>query len=215
VPQDEKEPAGAKAEGARIGPIAGVDVPLGVSRIGGDARNYVEMLAAFVRDAEERLEKLDPADLKAFTTSVHALKSAAVNIGAPAVSALAAALETAGMANDEAAITGRLGEFVAALTALNANIRAALKKAQDAVTEPAVQTSPEAREILGELKDAIRALKIDAIDAALERLRHVPLDLHWREQIAAIANMVLLACFDEALAAAEALETEQKRVQGF
>jgi signal transduction histidine kinase/DNA-binding response OmpR family regulator len=216
--KDETQPAWTQTQSepeTPIASIAGVDVALGLSRIGGKAKDYLEMLAAFVRSMEERLEALDPnGDIKTFTIHVHALKSAAANIGASAVSAEAAALEAAGMANDRAAIAERWEHFAAALAALTANIRASLREtqAENAADDPTAQTAPEAYEILAQLKIAIRELEIDGIDAALERLRRVPLDARWREQTAAIANMALLARFDEALVAIEALENGQKRL---
>jgi predicted Ser/Thr protein kinase len=118
------------------------------------------------------------------------------------------------MANDEVAVAEHWDDFVASLRALNANIRAALQKAREATSRPAIQTAPEAREILMHLKAAIRVLDIDGADAALERLQQVPLDSHWRERMTTIANMVLLARFDEAILAIESLEivsSEQRR----
>jgi signal transduction histidine kinase/CheY-like chemotaxis protein len=190
-----------------IAPIPGVDVALGLARIGGNARDYLDMLAAFVRNAEERLEKLDPSEdgLKTFAINMHALKSAAANIGASSISATAAMLEAAGTAKDKIAVSEHWSGFADALRMLNANIRAALTEA-NAVTEPAAETAPEAREIVARLKAQLREIDIDGVDAALERLQRVPLDPLWRERTAAIANMVLLAQFDEAVAAIEALE---------
>jgi signal transduction histidine kinase/CheY-like chemotaxis protein len=197
----------SSASSAPIAPISGVDMALGLSRIGGKVEDYVEMLAAFVRDTEERLEKFDLSDIKTFVIHVHAFKAAAANVGASDVSAAAAALEAAGMANDKAAIAEHWDDFAASLKALNANIRAALQETQEATVGLAAQSTLEEREILIHLKTAIRDLDIDGMDTALERLQRVPLDLHWREQVAAIANMVLLARFDEALEVIEVLET--------
>ncbi|GHU19589.1 hypothetical protein FACS189475_07060 [Betaproteobacteria bacterium] len=199
---------------AFIPPITGVDVILGLSRIGGKAKDYMELLAIFVNNTEERLKKLDPSDLMTFSIHVHAIKSAAANIGATDVSAVAAILEHAGKANDQAAVAGHWDDFVASLKTLNANIRIALQKTQEMTTEPATQTAPEAHEILSHLKAAIHELDIGGADAALERLQQIPLDLHWRGQVAAIANMILLARFDDAIVVIEALETsssEQRR----
>jgi CheY-like chemotaxis protein/HPt (histidine-containing phosphotransfer) domain-containing protein len=205
--RDETQKAEAPPLSLPIAPIPGVDMALGLARIGGEVGSYMNMLAVFVRNAEERLAKLDPADpdLKTFAIHVHALKSAAANIGASAVSAAAAALEAAGMADDRAAVTERWDDFAHSLKALNTNIRAVLA-ASDAVAGPAAETAPEAREIAARLKEELRELNIDGVDAALERLRNVPLDPLWHERVTAIANMVLLARFDEAIAAIEALE---------
>jgi hypothetical protein len=111
------------------------------------------------------------------------------------------------MANDETVVAERWDDFVASLNSLNTNILIALQKAQEATLNPAAQTAPETREILKHLKAAIRVLDIDGADAALERLQQVSLDSYWRERTTAIASMVLLARFDEAIAAIEALES--------
>ena len=197
-----------------IAPIDGVDMALGLSRIGGKVKDYLEMLAAFVSNVDDRLPMLDPADIRTFSIHIHALKSAAANIGASAVSAEAAELEAAGTTGDNEAVTLRWDGFVASLKMLNANIRTALVDAQPktAADEAAVQTAPEAHEILAQLKAAIGMLEIDEVDAALERFRHVPLDPRWREQLDRISNMVLLAQFDDALATIEALEAGQQHI---
>ncbi|MDR2452200.1 MAG: response regulator [Candidatus Accumulibacter sp.] len=207
VRQDETQRAEAPLPPLPIAPVPGVDVALGLARIGGEVGDYVNMLAVFVRNAEERLAKLDPADpdLKTFAIHVHALKSAAANIGASDLSTAAAALEASGMADDRDAVAGRWDDFANSLKALNAGIRAALAVAEGAAG-PAAETAPEAREIAARLKVDLRELNVDGIDASLERLRNVPLDPLWRERVTAIANMVLLARFDEAIAAIEALE---------
>jgi HPt (histidine-containing phosphotransfer) domain-containing protein len=95
--------------------IPGVDVRKGINMTGGTEASYRKVLVQFYKDAEARLPALSeiPAgkDMTAFSTHVHALKSAAGTIGTAEVSAEAAALEAAGKAGDTAAIAEKLPRF--------------------------------------------------------------------------------------------------------
>ena len=91
--------------------ITGIDVNTGISRSGGKLELYLEILAAFREDAMELSKKMksciDSNDISLYTTHVHALKSAAANIGALDLSEAAAALEMAGERKDMEYIRAR------------------------------------------------------------------------------------------------------------
>ena len=115
----------------QIEDIDGLDIKNGIKLVGGNEEVYIDMLAIFCGDVEERLPLLssvpEAGTLETFITEVHAIKSAAKYIGAVNVSALAAELETAGEAGDFELIQDKLSSFVEQLTELTKNIKAALK----------------------------------------------------------------------------------------
>jgi len=110
--------------------IPGVNVEKGVSMSGGDRDFYREILAIFCKDAEKRLPLLQAVPeedaLSDFVIEVHALKSAAANMGAQEVSAEAAQLQAAGEATDWTYIRENLPVFVNHLAELVTNIKTAL-----------------------------------------------------------------------------------------
>jgi CheY-like chemotaxis protein len=85
-----------------------------------------ELLAVFRRDAENAAAVLREAalndDIKLFTTTAHAMKSALANIGEQELSEKAAALEKAGREGNRDCIRENTAGFVAALEALLAKI---------------------------------------------------------------------------------------------
>jgi signal transduction histidine kinase/DNA-binding response OmpR family regulator/HPt (histidine-containing phosphotransfer) domain-containing protein len=111
--------------------ITGLDAKRGIAATGGKEAGYIEVLAIFCEDVENRLPVLqnipDSDSLSSFVTHVHAIKSASGSIGAAKISEEAARLETAGKAGDFTLIKKNQGGFVEQLTELIKNIRAALK----------------------------------------------------------------------------------------
>ena len=84
--------------------IAGIDFNIGISRSGGNLDLYLEILEAFHEDGMELSKRIKSSiesnDIPLYTIHVHALKSAAANIGALDLSEAAKALEMAGERND-------------------------------------------------------------------------------------------------------------------
>jgi CheY-like chemotaxis protein len=84
--------------------IDGVDVGLGISRTSGKAERYLETLDLFCEDIHDNIIKikacLDEGTISLYTTYVHAIKSAAANIGAIDLSNMAQELENAGIRGD-------------------------------------------------------------------------------------------------------------------
>lgn len=82
-----------------------IDEKIGLEYCAEDWEIYREMLELFAEGREEEQERMAKAirekDWKAYTTSVHALKSTSLSIGAAHLSDRAKALETAGKAEEE------------------------------------------------------------------------------------------------------------------
>jgi CheY-like chemotaxis protein/nitrogen-specific signal transduction histidine kinase len=155
--------------------IDGLDAARGLSMTGGTERGYLEVLGLYCRDVEKRLEILrgipDEANLAAFTTQVHALKSASANIGANEISSAAEALEKAGHTKDMRFIRENTGKFAQSLETLAANIGEYLKTT-DRQENPELSGGDKAavKARLLSLKSAIAAHAVKEADAIIDEL---------------------------------------------
>ena len=177
-----------------------VDSAEGITRTGGTVAGYLQVLALFCKDAEERLPflKATPAksDIHAFITRVHALKSASGSIGAKELSALAQKLENAGKAGDLAFIENNRGAFVEQLTELVREIQAWITS----VEKPeAPSGAVDARPLLRELASALQNKKADKVDTILDNLNKMQLDAKTEAAMEKISDAVLMAEYGTAL----------------
>ncbi|MDR0716734.1 MAG: response regulator [Azoarcus sp.] len=186
--------------------IEGLDIATGVSSVGGSEERYLSLLDVFRQDVEQRLPLLEvpalPEELKAFTTSVHALKNAIANVGAQALSKSAALLESAGHRGDSAFIRQNLEKFRSGLANLSARIGKTLAEAQssNASRNENDAAAPELeRQTLARLRAALEAGDLDGMDAALSALQSQPLSNEKHEAVSKLVGLVLVSEFDEAL----------------
>jgi len=109
--------------------INGIDIKKGISMTGGTEEGYYNVLSIFKKDALERIPMIMSynEDMSAFTTNIHALKSAAASIGADNISEYALKLENAGKENDIKFIQANADIFIAYMNSLLDNITIALK----------------------------------------------------------------------------------------
>ncbi|GHV46560.1 hypothetical protein FACS189499_02020 [Clostridia bacterium] len=187
------------------------DIARGVMLTGGTVDGYIEILGLFSNDADARMSLFQscpaPGDekaLKTFVTAVHAVKSAAANIGAGKVSDGAKLLEAAGKAEDYAKIRSNLNTFrtdletlVAAIkevTAHNENIHAMSENGGDFVPKETVTA----------LITAIEAEDISAADEILDNITG-EFGKEIRDILSGISESLLMMEYDEAAAAAKKL----------
>ncbi|MCL1996774.1 MAG: ATP-binding protein [Defluviitaleaceae bacterium] len=106
--------------------IEGIDIEKGLSITGGNHDMYMVILDAFYKDVETKLNQiakcLQENDLSLYTTYMHAIKSAAANVGATQISEKAESLEDAGMKYDKEYIAANTPEFMQELKAVMQNI---------------------------------------------------------------------------------------------
>ncbi|MDR0565361.1 MAG: response regulator, partial [Azoarcus sp.] len=195
--------------------IEGVDVAVGVSRIGGSIERYLNLLEVFVRDVEQRLGLIDkikadiwkPDDLKTFTTHVHALKSALANIGAKSLSESSALLEDAGHRGDTSFIREHLDNFRAGLTSMTIRISKAIEE-RIAHNAPLAKADESANSAWGQeicrLKTALETENFDEMDSILATLRTLSLTSEQRMLVTKVTELVLVSEFAEALKVVEA-----------
>jgi len=170
IPDDMWVKEGADGDGAGLGPqaaieIKGVNISTGLTRTGGSMENYIKTLAVFHKDCTEKIKEisfsLETANIPLFTIYVHALKSAASNIGAESLAEAAEALESAGREGNMPLIQSRSPQLLEGLEELRSNIGEAL----DAVSDHQ-QDMPADTELI---KAELHKLKgaIDSFDSAL------------------------------------------------
>jgi signal transduction histidine kinase/CheY-like chemotaxis protein len=198
--------------------IEGLDIPKGIAMTGGTLEDYLSVLETYCRDAENRIAVLEDfmgrefsqESLPAFTTQVHALKSASASIGAGTIASMAAELETAGKSGDREFILKKLENFCRLLEATIRNIREGLQnRARDSAESPAPEAG-EMRNLLLALKAGLEAENIDDIDRLLEDLDALSLPSELRESRADISELILINEFQKAIAAIEKLlETQE------
>jgi CheY-like chemotaxis protein len=221
-------PAGGAAETAERTSqpaiqIPGIDTERGLTMTGGTDAGYRKVLVSFYRDARERLPGLkkipDEKDLPAFTTQVHALKSAAATIGAAELSKKAAALEAAGKAGDMAVIGDGLLSFYEHLEETTQNIDQALGLSQADTPSPpggfhpSTENRPlfeELRPLFEELRKALEEKDIETVDRLIAEIEGKPLDEKTREAVEKISDQVLVTEFEAALSAVNTLLEEDK-----
>jgi len=191
--------------------IEGVDTSFGRLCVGGSEERYRGLLDIFLRDVKQRLTLLKkPAsdDLKAFTTHVHAMKSALGNIGALALSELSGLLEAASRRGDLSFIHEHLGGFCTELSSLCEQIERVImeKHFHGAPQKSGADDSRWEQEIV-RLKAALKAESIDGMDESLAILRSLPLapDGKRHALVSKVAELILISEFEQALQAIEAV----------
>ena len=174
--------------------IDGVDVRRGIAMTGGMVKNYLRTLAVFHKDGIQKINEikkcLETDNYPLYTIYVHALKSAAANIGANEISEIAKALEVAGKQEDMKFIQSHNANFLIALQILLDNIGAVISTKQENPVDNEVLTGK-----LIKLKEAIDVFDLDAIDAVtgdLQEFTQVP-------EVEKILLNVLIGNHDEAM----------------
>jgi signal transduction histidine kinase/CheY-like chemotaxis protein len=184
--------------------IPGIDTAKGISMTGGTPAAYKRVLTMFCKDAHDRLPLLQETPetdaMPAFTTHVHALKSASASIGAQEVSARAAELEAAGNAGDTAVIRDNLPIFAEQLAELALSIKKALKTEEPEKQKPFDSSFLLAHSsLLEELAEALKKQNAPEIDRIIAALGEKQLDTKTKETLEKISDDVLMTEFESAL----------------
>jgi len=189
--------------------IRGLDVAKGIRQVNGSIEYYYEILITFCEDVEERLKGikkcLEDGDLSGYTTLVHAIKSAAINIGADKLSEIAYTLEKAGQTNDLQYIEVHNTEFTKMLSLLVNDIKNAFTSfSTDGNDE-------EQHELLVSeltlLKAALIEMDAGEIFPTLDRLIEMKLSEELKTVIRQISKNVMTVEYDDALVLIDSLIT--------
>ena len=113
--------------------IDGLDVSIGVSRVGGQREVYKKMLELMVQEIEKSnknlVEFLSANDMNSFRIEVHGMKSSLANVGSMELSGKALELEIASRNEDAGLCAANLPSLLEGLNNLNLK----LKEAFDAI----------------------------------------------------------------------------------
>ncbi|MDR2592897.1 MAG: response regulator [Chitinispirillales bacterium] len=190
--------------------IGGVDTAKGLSTVRGNAESYLQVLSVFYKDGQAKLAEINNAlcasDLRLYTTYVHALKSASANIGATQLSEIALALETAGKEGNRAYIDEYTPRLVYDLKLLLLNIGNFLKANADKSQSGAAIDTDAMKRTLNKLKEAISAVAIGDMRAAMKELQpYASSNNPIAAQVDAILQCTLGGRYDEAVGLIEAV----------
>jgi signal transduction histidine kinase/CheY-like chemotaxis protein len=188
--------------------IHGIDIKKGIAMTGGTIKRYMQTLAIFHKDGIEKIEEVKKCfkseNYHLYTTHIHALKSAAANVGANELSETAKALEMAGKQDDFAYIRLNNAEFLVALEALLGNI--ALTLAANSNEEQKGPVNFELlRNELNKLKEALEAFDSTAIDNAANALQEFSGGDGYGKNVEGILQNTLIGEYDEAVSMIDAL----------
>jgi HPt (histidine-containing phosphotransfer) domain-containing protein len=192
------------AQGAAPGlAIEGLDTKVGQARSGGAMESYMQTLAIFRKDGQNKIAQinkcLEAADLALYVTYVHALKSASANVGAGALSAMAGAPEAAGARGDLGYIQAHTADALHALETVLANIGAAIAP-EGPVSPAGAADMARIKAELAKLAEAIDRLDPRPISEAAKRLRVFANAPGIGGSIESILQNTLIGEYDEAAA---------------
>ena len=189
--------------------IEGVDINSGIKLSGGNVEYYFEALISFHSDVLYRLDLLEKyisdGNLKDYTTTVHALKSASANIGANELSKLAGSLENAGINNDLHFIEEQNVLFTNAAKKLLENISVALDAYAAhslAIAQNNADTMPNNEEAIKEklraLRIALENIDIGSINNTVDELMQLTRTIEEKNAIREISQHILMFEYAEA-----------------
>ena len=197
--------------------IPGVDTTRGIQAVGGDVKNYLQILSVYFADGAQKCvslpQQVAQGNLLAFRTQVHALKSTSATIGAAELSTMAAKLERAATDSDLSFITGNLDLFLASLQRTLRGIEPMLQLQ----TQPQEDASPgqaargdlaQLREGLDRMAEAAEIADISEIERLLGLLRQSAWPEEIAAELAAIAACIADFDYDGILECAARLQTQ-------
>jgi CheY-like chemotaxis protein len=174
-----------------------------------------KMLEIFRRDAEKAiitlLQTISNGDIKLFTTTVHAMKSALANVGESERSKTAAVLEKAGLDGDREFIITNTEKFITELEALVKTIQDA-SHSDSLNEEEIIEDTVYLQEQLQIIKTACEDYDDTAAYAALDRLKRK----HWKTETAEALEEIrdalyLHSDFERALSLTQ-IDTKRTRI---
>jgi HPt (histidine-containing phosphotransfer) domain-containing protein len=149
---------------------------------------------------------LETGNIPLYTISVHALKSAAANIGAEELSNAAKELEAAGNQADLGYIEAHNSQFLTALESLLDNIQERLSAHREKREKAGGSMDMEAfKTRLARLKLALETLDAHTINSTMDILLSLKLTEDAAAVVQSISKNILIAEYDKALTLTESL----------
>ncbi|MCL2001524.1 MAG: hypothetical protein FWG74_08830, partial [Planctomycetes bacterium] len=135
-----------------------------------------------------------------YTTHIHGLKSAAMNVGAKKISNFARALEDAGLGGAHQFILDNSEVFFGELEGLLHRIGSVLDGEKLAEPEPGAEDSEFLKQSLDKLKNALENTEAKQINDIINDLESRTWNQETEEFIGELSNLVLLFEYGEAIA---------------
>ena len=184
--------------------INGLDMHKGITLSGGSPERYLETLDVLYRDGLDKISKIKTClksnDIPSYTIYVHALKSAAANIGADELSASAKALEAAGNNNDLNYIETHNALFLPAFESLLSDIHSRLTAYREDTNNAGVSLDMEVFiKRLPRLKLSLEALDTREMYNTMNILLNLKLADNVKAALKSISKNISAAEYDEAL----------------
>ena len=190
--------------------IKGLNINKGIALTGGSVKRYLETLDVFYDDGLEKVKSLktclETGNISLYTIHIHALKSAAANVGAETLSLAAKDLEVAGKQTDLSFIEAHSAQFFASLESLLANVHDALLVCRGNAKSAVISHDTDVLKTkLAELRVSLETLDAHAMNSSIEALLDMRLPEDASAVVQSISKSILLAEYDEALTLTESL----------
>jgi CheY-like chemotaxis protein/HPt (histidine-containing phosphotransfer) domain-containing protein len=186
--------------------IYGVDIPLGLQNCGGNLPVFLNILEDFCKDAEARLLQIAGAfsgkDTRTYVTLVHALKGAALSIGAMETGEKAFWLEKTAESTDLTLLKSKTDELNENVQTLIGNIRLSVDQAKVTVKRERVDINTHQLEIL---KTALAEMDIEAVNRLLLTFAEMSLDDKTKTLVAELEQHILMFDYEKAIEKIEEL----------
>ncbi len=150
----------------RLAAVEGLDLEVGLKRVGGRLQSYRSLLQLFAdghgEDVAHLSEQIGAHDLVGAQQVTHTLKGTAGTVGALSLYTLAVALEAALKRGDRSAAEAALAPLAAHLPKLIAELHAALHEAPQQVVAADAVISPEQAQLLHHLQGLLASGNLQA-----------------------------------------------------
>ncbi|MCL1917736.1 MAG: ATP-binding protein [Peptococcaceae bacterium] len=187
----------------RIEQMEGLDLSIGLDRVGGRREVYKKILKVMVRETEKSKKNLpqflSAEDMENFRIEVHGIKGALANVGAMELSAKALELERASDKMDSAFCVSNLPGLLDGLNDLSRHLQEsfALLK-QNGSAAGITELPPELPSIFQRMMEAFDEIDLKLIDEEVKTLNTVPVKGALKEEIEHIQDMIRMMDYDAA-----------------
>jgi CheY-like chemotaxis protein len=193
--------------------IEGIDIKKGIAQSGGSIKRYRMILDDFYEDGLEKIKELkaclETDNIPLYTIHVHALKSAAANIGADGLSQAARDLEAAGEKTDLGFIKAHTPVLLESLELLLKNILDALSahnnKTGDEKNDSGSIDANTLKNKLAELKAAVEILDAGTMNNTVDDLLELKLSENISAAVKSISKCILMGEYNKALTLIESI----------
>ena len=173
--------------------IEGLDTGYALSLLGSESL-YQEVLKDYYQIIDKKADQIrelyQKEDWQTYTVEVHALKSASRQIGALALSELAAELEAAGNDGDLDKIYDKTDEMLAIYRQLKGVLRPHVQIEEEVVSDRGAVSGDEIRMMLDAMRAALEELDIDQMEEMAETLSHYEYDVEQSELLGQLCMAV-------------------------